>query len=158
MTLVCSSCLDISSFNTLHTTADLFFASSVDIRHHGKLSILETALCLTYSKSGSIVLRPDVAPVLRSMKAHPDGFSRLALDGVVRSYDGNGQVINFRQLSPEQIAGWLKVSPDQELIQWHEWEGVDGRDMTDEKALWDPSEHLRTLPYEDDDTSEEKKE
>ena len=100
-------------------------------------------------QANSNVLPMNIATVQRSMKAHPDGLFHLAHDGVLRSYDGDRHVIDYRQLSPELIAAYLKTSPNQDLIHYDEWAGVDGRQVTDEKALWDPPDNLKPMRFDD---------
>ena len=89
-----------------------------------------------------------IGAMVRSMTSHPDGMFQLAIDGVLRSFDGDRKVIDFRQLSPEQIASYLKKMPDQRAIKWSEWEGVDGRTVTAEQELWDPPESLKPSRYD----------
>ncbi|MCJ1247814.1 hypothetical protein MMC30_005029 [Trapelia coarctata] len=69
------------------------------------------------------------------MKASPEGLFHLAHDGVYRSYDGNGRVIDYRQLNPEQIKSYLRRMMDQNAIQLSDWEDVDGRTVNVESAL-----------------------
>ncbi|MCJ1248994.1 hypothetical protein MMC30_006215 [Trapelia coarctata] len=90
-------------------------------------------------------LPPEIAALQRSMKSHPDGLFHLAHDGVLRSYDGNSCVIDYRRLTPEQVMAYLKTAPAeaQDQIRWEEWEGVDGRAVHDEKLLWHPVEAMR---------------
>jgi hypothetical protein len=81
------------------------------------------------------------------MKSDPDGLFSLAYDGVLRSYDGNHKVIDYLQLNPEQIAAFLdKLQQGHDL---RKWEGVDGIEVTDEKALWDPPQNLKPMTREE---------
>ncbi|MCJ1479710.1 hypothetical protein MMC13_008396, partial [Lambiella insularis] len=93
--------------------------------------------------AASNVLPLDIGDMVRSMTAHPDGLFQLATDGVLRSFDGDRKVVDFRQLNPEQIASYLKTTPDQSAINWSEWKGVDGRTVTGERELWDLPESLK---------------
>ena len=88
---------------------------------------------------------PEIAALQHSMKSHPDGFFHLARDGVLRSYDGNSCVIDYRRLDPKQVMAYLKTASAevQDQIRWEEWEGVDGRAVHDEKLLWHPVEAMR---------------
>lgn len=104
---------------------------------------------LILAPSNSNVLPLDIATVQRSIKAHLDGLFHLAHDGVLRSYDGDRHVIDYRQLGPELIAAYLRTSPNQELIQYDEWASVDGRQVTDEKALWDPPNGLQPIRFDE---------
>ena len=90
-------------------------------------------------------LPPDLAALVRSMKLHPDGLFHLAHDGVLRSYDGNACIIDYRQLTPEQLMAYLKAAPAaaQKQIRWEEWEGVDGTAVHDENLLWHPVQATR---------------
>jgi len=48
------------------------------------------------------------------MEAADDGFVSLGIDCVFRSYAGNGSVIDYRQLDPEQVAAEI-ASPNHTL-------------------------------------------
>ena len=66
-----------------------------------------------------------------------DGHTSLGLDGVLRSYAGNGTVIDWRQLDPTQIAEYVGFSHpllDTRLKRSAESYG-DGRDVTDISQL-----------------------
>jgi len=69
------------------------------------------------------------------MKSSLEGAFHLAHDGVLQSYDGNGRMIGYRQLNPEQITSYLGMMPDQSAMRPGEWEGVDGRAVRRERAV-----------------------
>ncbi|MCJ1396169.1 hypothetical protein MMC18_009058 [Xylographa bjoerkii] len=75
--------------------------------------------------------------MVRSITARPDGLFQLATDGMLRSFDGDRKFIDFHQLTPEQMASYVKTMSDQSAIKWSEWEGVDGRTVTEERELRD---------------------
>jgi hypothetical protein len=107
------------------------------------------------------ILPPAIAAITRSMKSAPDmsGLTHLARDGVLRRWDGQGKVVDYRQLSNEQVMLLLKAADIENKVKYEEWEGVDGRNVTDEKALWDPEEQFRpTSPKEEEDNKKEESE
>ena len=81
----------------------------------------------------------DYALVLRDIQTDGDGFLVLSHDGVVRSYNGERQVIDYRNLDKQQIRSYLD-SQDidhglEDLIQ----RAVDGRDVTNPRDLIEPT-------------------
>ncbi|KAL3462542.1 hypothetical protein BJX64DRAFT_258899 [Aspergillus heterothallicus] len=81
--------------------------------------------------------------IMSSLRHDGRGFTHLATDGVLRSFDGDRKVIDYRQLSPEEIQIVLQVFPAQlrEQVE-HKLVGVDGRNVTDEGQLWNPGEDI----------------
>jgi hypothetical protein len=88
--------------------------------------------------------------VLRSLRSSPsnEGFSHLAIDGVYRSFSSKGEVVDYRKLSPEEIAMMLsyhseRYSAEQKQMALEKFHGVDGRTVTDLEQLLRPSAALR---------------
>ncbi|MCJ1228165.1 hypothetical protein MMC12_004826, partial [Toensbergia leucococca] len=74
---------------------------------------------------------------LSEWSAHPNGTIDLGLDGVLRSLDGNNVVLNYAQLSPDQISQFLSSFKNHTVLQ-QKYAGVDGRNVTDPKELIQP--------------------
>lgn len=81
------------------------------------------------------------------MAQDPDGFFHLADDGVQRSYDASGNVIDYRQLTNAEIMSMIDALPasraDMSSHLYAEFAEIDGTSVTDEAQLMDPSDHLR---------------
>ena len=91
------------------------------------------------------VLTPVVAAITRSLKIAQDGsgFVHLARDGVLRSWDGQGKMVDYRQLSNEEVMLYIRAIDDENFIKYEAWESVHGRKLTDAKALWNPEARIR---------------
>ncbi|KAL2826766.1 hypothetical protein BJY01DRAFT_229557 [Aspergillus pseudoustus] len=88
---------------------------------------------------------PAAKEIMSSLRRDPEGrgFTHLATDGVLRTFDGDRNVVDYRQLSPEEIRTVMQVFPQQWRDQVKDkFVGVDGRDVTDEEQLRYPSEEL----------------
>ncbi|GIJ89558.1 hypothetical protein Asppvi_008500 [Aspergillus pseudoviridinutans] len=71
------------------------------------------------------------------------GFTHLATDGVIRSFSSSGEVIDYKQLSPAEIAKMLEFFGkymDSEAFEKSKpkFDGVDGRNVTDLEQLLHP--------------------
>jgi hypothetical protein len=64
-----------------------------------------------------------------------DGHVQLGLDGVVRSYSGNGTVVDYRQLDPDQVVKYSASLRKRDSILPR-----DGREVTDIAQLLAPWE------------------
>ncbi|KAL2847864.1 hypothetical protein BJY01DRAFT_212367 [Aspergillus pseudoustus] len=122
----------------MHYKSHLFLPPSQH-QHPSKMSDMEDR-CKT---------NPAAKAITKSLKHDPTGagFTHLATDGVLRSFDGDRNVIDYRPLSPEEIAVWLEPWPPalrEKLIPM--FEGVDGRNVTDVEQLLHPRPEL--LPPE----------
>lgn len=63
---------------------------------------------------------PSLAASLRSIKSNPQGLFHLAYDGVYRSYNGNGRVIDYRQFDPEKGGGLLLTKWNHIVLIFHD--------------------------------------
>ena len=72
------------------------------------------------------------------MVTDDDGITHLAEDGVYHSFNGRGGVIDYRNLDNEQIKSMLASrgidTETHDMVRW----AVDGRDVTDKRALVEP--------------------
>lgn len=88
--------------------------------------------------------RNDPLDVIRQLKGDPDGFKHLGDDGILRSYDGNGTVIDYARFDQDQlmaVAGWAG-SPDEKDHLKNLWKDVDTLKV-EENQIWAPPSHLR---------------
>jgi hypothetical protein len=70
------------------------------------------------------------------------------MDGVYRSYDSKGEVVDYRKLSPEEISDMLSFqsphySAEQNQTLLEKFRGVDGRIVNDEQQLLHPAAEFR---------------
>ncbi|KAL2843414.1 hypothetical protein BJX68DRAFT_243949 [Aspergillus pseudodeflectus] len=83
--------------------------------------------------------------IMSSLRRSPSGrgYTHLACDGVLRAISGDNKVVDYRRLSPEDIQTVMQVFPQKYRDQVKDkFVGVDGRDVTNEEQLWNPSEEL----------------
>ncbi|KAJ9240967.1 hypothetical protein C8Q69DRAFT_507743 [Paecilomyces variotii] len=71
------------------------------------------------------------------------GLLHLGVDGVLRNFDDDWNVVSYKQLSPDEITRMLRSlsyddETNKELVET--FRGVDGRTVTDENALLHPDE------------------
>ncbi|OJD13370.1 hypothetical protein AJ78_06182 [Emergomyces pasteurianus Ep9510] len=88
--------------------------------------------------------------VLVNLKSDPHGFKHVAKDGVARSYDRNGEVIDAERLSREQLLQVAATahSEDEKTNLRHLWANVDTSSI-DEAQLWAPPKHLLPSRFSD---------
>ncbi|KAB2573617.1 Lactobacillus up-regulated protein [Lasiodiplodia theobromae] len=83
--------------------------------------------------------------LLSSLKADDHGFVHLGNDGVLRSFDASGNVIDYRQLSPDQIRDSINmydaIGTEERNHLENVYRGVDGRQVPREKVL-NPDENV----------------
>jgi len=85
-----------------------------------------------------------------SLNLTGDGFIAFSLDGVLRSYSGDGTVIDWRQLDPTQISEWSGYSHpsfDLNVLKRSPETYSDGRLATDVDQLRQPwtEENINSL-------------
>ncbi|PKX91118.1 uncharacterized protein P174DRAFT_463260 [Aspergillus novofumigatus IBT 16806] len=85
---------------------------------------------------------PSPFPPLRHSPSNK-GFNHLATDGVIRSFSSSGEVIDYKQSSPAEIAKMLEffgkyMDPEAFEEVRKKFEGVDGRNVTDLEQLLHP--------------------
>lgn len=82
---------------------------------------------------------------MKSLQKDPGGrgFTHLATDGVLRSFDGDRNVVDYRKLSPEEIELVSEIYPPAYRAQIkEEFAGVDGRNVTDTQQCLHPDASL----------------
>jgi hypothetical protein len=88
-------------------------------------------------------LNPEAKALFASIRHASAGFTHLGTDGVLRSFDGDRNVVDYRQLSPEEIQIALQVYPPHMRDQIKDkFAGVDGRNVKDEETLLHPGEDI----------------
>ncbi|MCJ1231919.1 hypothetical protein MMC12_008598 [Toensbergia leucococca] len=68
-------------------------------------------------------------------KLHPNGTLHLGEDGVLRSHDGKGIVLNYALLSPDQIKQLVASHHRNHTFWLDHYKGVDGCNVTDPNQL-----------------------
>jgi hypothetical protein len=82
---------------------------------------------------------------MKSLQKDPTGmgFTHLATDGVLRAFDGDRNVVDYRKLSPEEIELVLEIYPPAYRAQLNDkFSGVDGRNVTDTQQCLHPDASL----------------
>jgi hypothetical protein len=115
---------------------------------------LSTSRCLLQSLT-SEKPRPGhekASQIFHSVKPSPslNGLHHLGNDGVLRSFSSRGDVVDFKQLGPDEIDtivrslySLIEYKKYQQLVKV--MEGVDGRDVTDMEQILHPGPELRPL-------------
>ncbi|MCJ1230169.1 hypothetical protein MMC12_006841 [Toensbergia leucococca] len=68
-------------------------------------------------------------------KLHPNGTIHLGEDGVLRSHDDKGTVLNYALLSPDQIKQLVASHHHNHTFWSDHYRGADGRNVTDPNQL-----------------------
>ncbi|KMK62601.1 hypothetical protein Y699_04984 [Aspergillus fumigatus Z5] len=94
---------------------------------------------------------PSPFPPLRHSPSN-EGFTHLATDGVYRSFSSSGEVIDYKQSSPEEIAKMLEffgkyMDPEAFKEARKKFEGVDGRNVTDLEQLLHPGPGIGPVEF-----------
>ncbi|KKZ63793.1 hypothetical protein EMCG_01897 [[Emmonsia] crescens] len=91
----------------------------------------------------------DPAEIISNLQSHPDGFTHVGDDGIARSFDAKGKVIDFARLSNDQLTALAKRSSNAEDRDYllGGWDGVDGWSVGLDQ-IWNPPRHL--LPHPPD--------
>ncbi|PWY81617.1 hypothetical protein BO94DRAFT_576578 [Aspergillus sclerotioniger CBS 115572] len=84
-----------------------------------------------------------ISDIVSNLPQDNDGVLYLGGDGVLRSVDANGRVVTYQQLNPQQISEYNSNFPaaEQDRLS-QEFQGVDGRDVTNVDQLLNPSRDL----------------
>lgn len=86
---------------------------------------------------------------MAAMETHDHGMVHLGDDGVLRSFDPNGTVLEYVRLSTNQIQQMLD-SHGRTDHYTEVFDGVDGREVTDLEQLTNPGKHLLPrVPFTD---------
>ncbi|KAK4575298.1 hypothetical protein LTR86_001151 [Recurvomyces mirabilis] len=92
-----------------------------------------------------------VMAIIAGLKKDPtgQGITHIGDDGIIRTYDGQGNVLDNAPLSTAQLNAHLSNLPT--LLQPHEahlrdtYRNVSGHDVTDMSQILTPPDHLRPL-------------
>lgn len=95
----------------------------------------------------------EVRTLTHSLKHSPsrEGFFCLCNDGVLRNFSSSGEVVDYKVLNPEQISSAVRLFTSNELFAEQKdhmekvFEGVDGRDVPEEKLM---NPDLEIIPEE----------
>ncbi|KKZ63040.1 hypothetical protein EMCG_02610 [[Emmonsia] crescens] len=105
---------------------------------------LGSLFILIVAVQGVTSMRNDPLDVIRQLKSDPDGLKHVGDDGILRSYDGNGSVIDYARFDQDQlmaIAGWAE-SPEEKDHLKNLWKNVTTLKV-EENQIWAPPPHLR---------------
>ncbi|OAX85406.1 hypothetical protein ACJ72_00217 [Emergomyces africanus] len=93
--------------------------------------------------TSSQVDRIGVDNVLLNLKSHRTGFTHVGNDGVVRSYNGKGEVIDAARLTPQQLVAVAQEAPsaDEKKHLLDVWANVDSSKVN-ETQMWNPPQHV----------------
>ncbi|OOF91846.1 hypothetical protein ASPCADRAFT_133917 [Aspergillus carbonarius ITEM 5010] len=84
-----------------------------------------------------------ISDIISNLPQDNNGVLYLGGDGVLRSVDANGRVVAYQQLSPQQISEYNSNFPAAEQDRLaQEFQGVDGRDVTNVDQLLNPGRDL----------------
>ena len=104
---------------------------------------------------------PEASEITKSLKKSPSGqgFVHFAIDGVYRSFNSRGEVLDYKQLSPEEIALMLasyKPLLDAETFAKLEakMQGKDGRNVTDMEQILHPGPNVRPIKLNEKEKTE----
>ncbi|KKZ65218.1 hypothetical protein EMCG_08926 [[Emmonsia] crescens] len=116
-----------------------------------KLSLVSVSLCAVAG-----VLAQDTSSgnklgdILGSLGNHPDGLMHVGADGILRSFDGEGRVIDFARLDSGHLrtaaASWFPGQKEEGLIDF--WQNVDSSEV-EEDQIWSPPSHLLPPRFSD---------
>ncbi|TGO44096.1 hypothetical protein BCON_0605g00010 [Botryotinia convoluta] len=105
-------------------------------------------------------VQPEISGLeaMRQLKRDHSGKGCVMVghDGVCRSFDGDRNVVDAIGLSPRQIKELLDRTEWTQEIE-DRFRGIDGRNVTDHKALFDPEDDLRPRKFTEDDKLKIKK-
>jgi hypothetical protein len=98
----------------------------------------------------------EVHALIHSLKHSPsrEGFFCVCNDGVIRNFSSSGEVVDYKVLNPEQISSAIRLFTSNELLADQKddiekaknvFEGVDGRDVPEEKLM---NPDLELIPEE----------
>lgn len=91
---------------------------------------------------------PSESASMADLPEDPEGFFHFGSDGVMRSYDGQGKVMGYFRLNPDQIRQRVEKMKASGRDHSATFAGVDGRDVVDEKQLLEPPEHLKPVNFQ----------
>ncbi|RAK94791.1 uncharacterized protein BO80DRAFT_370295 [Aspergillus ibericus CBS 121593] len=85
----------------------------------------------------------NISEIISSLPQDNNGVLYLGNDGVLRSVDASGRVVAYQQLSPDQIREYNSKFPaaEQDRLS-RDFQGVDGRDVTNLDQLLNPDRNL----------------
>ncbi|PWY86700.1 hypothetical protein BO70DRAFT_394718 [Aspergillus heteromorphus CBS 117.55] len=110
------------------------------------LSILSVLFAATSANPARTTNQQDISSIINTLPQDPNGIIQLGTDGVLRSLDSENQVMAYFPLDGQQISdfntNFFPASQQASLTQTYQ--GVDGRSVTDNNQIYNPSQD--TLP------------
>ncbi|KAK0263106.1 hypothetical protein LTR35_017626 [Friedmanniomyces endolithicus] len=147
LSLTCYSLL-LTSFSkpSTFTTSHSEYSSFASAGHH--LPEGAPTIAMPTFPAKDLAEAPAKAPASADDAIYPNngilidplGFIHVADDGVERSYDANGTVIDYRRLSNNQLTRMAAtLSTEVQDV----WKNVDGNDVTSDSQIFNPPPALR---------------
>ncbi|KKZ65991.1 hypothetical protein EMCG_08244 [[Emmonsia] crescens] len=83
-----------------------------------------------------------LSEVIKGLKTVSTGLLHVGADAILRSYDGDGKVIDYARVDTAQLKAIMNrySKEDQERLQGV-WANVDSS-LVDEEQIWNPPQHL----------------
>ncbi|KKZ65654.1 hypothetical protein EMCG_08515 [[Emmonsia] crescens] len=86
----------------------------------------------------------DVVELIHRLKEDPYGFKHVADDGIARSYNRDGVVVDYVRLNEKQMMEVARWHPEDEGYLTSHWKSVNGLEVP-ESQVWSPPHHFRPL-------------
>ncbi|KAG5291382.1 hypothetical protein I7I50_08175 [Histoplasma capsulatum G186AR] len=100
----------------------------------------------TLSSELNRIIKRDVYDMLSSVETDTNGILHLADDGILRSFDETGNVLDYRRLNNSHLRAIASLySKDINNHLLNIWNNIDGFEV-EEKVIWHPSTDLYPLP------------
>ncbi|KKZ58445.1 hypothetical protein EMCG_00936 [[Emmonsia] crescens] len=87
----------------------------------------------------------DVARVIPNLKSDLAGLVHLGDDGILRSFDGSGNVIDFARLDQTQlqaVINWYSGDKQDQAHLQGLWANIDSSRALNEEQIWNPPQHI----------------
>lgn len=86
----------------------------------------------------------DVVELIHRLKGDPYGFKHVADDGIARSYNRDGAVVDYLRLNEKQMMDVARWHPEDEGYLTSHWKSVNGLEVP-ESQVWSPPHHFQPL-------------
>ncbi|OAX78882.1 hypothetical protein ACJ72_06804 [Emergomyces africanus] len=120
-----------------------------------KLPLVSVGLCAVASMLAQATQQVDESGldgIVRRMKFDNEGLLQGGLDGILRSFDKRGNVIDSARLDSEQLMVMARALNNKELAS--HWQNVNSSEV-DENEVWSPEKHLLPRRFTDPEEVED---
>ncbi|OJD12547.1 hypothetical protein AJ78_06874 [Emergomyces pasteurianus Ep9510] len=113
-----------------------------------KLSLVSAGLFVV----GSVLAQPTpggsgLGDIMRRMRLDDEGLVDAGPDGILRSFDKRGRVIDFARLDHRQLMYTARALPNNNGLA-KRWQNVNSSEV-DEETIWSPPKHLLPRRFTD---------